>query len=120
MRHAVGVLLLLVSATSARGQDGASLYAQHCGSCHDLGLPRTPTRRVLSGLEPDRILAALETGTMHPGRATNRRRASRDRSLPDGQVCRRHACAAVPEDVRRQAVRHVGDAMERVGRHTRE
>src|SRR4029453_1078723 len=61
----IGWCLLIVSwATLARAQDGAGLYAQHCSRCHDGGLPRVPARRVLSGLEPERILAALETGTM--------------------------------------------------------
>jgi polyvinyl alcohol dehydrogenase (cytochrome) len=61
----IGWCLLIVSwATLAHAQDGAGLYAQHCSRCHDGGLPRVPGRRVLSGLEPERILASLETGTM--------------------------------------------------------
>jgi polyvinyl alcohol dehydrogenase (cytochrome) len=64
MRHAGCVLVLVLFAASARGQDGAGLYAQRCAQCHDTGLPRTPTRRVLNGLAPERILSALETGTM--------------------------------------------------------
>jgi polyvinyl alcohol dehydrogenase (cytochrome) len=58
------VLTFAMCAVPARGQDGASLYAQHCGRCHDAGLPRTPSRRVLTGLAPERIVAALDTGTM--------------------------------------------------------
>src|SRR5688572_17731558 len=61
----IGWGLLIVSwATLAHAQDGAGLYAEHCSQCHDGGLPRVPARRVLSALEPERILAALETGTM--------------------------------------------------------
>ena len=61
----IGWSLLIVSwATVAHAQDGAGLYAQHCSQCHDGGLPRVPGRRVLSGMEPERILASLETGTM--------------------------------------------------------
>src|SRR5262245_38268006 len=64
MRRIVWGLLIMSSATLAHAQDGAGLYARHCTQCHDSGLPRVPTRRVLSGMEPERILAALETGTM--------------------------------------------------------
>ena len=64
MRRIVWALLIVSWATLAHAQDGAGLYAQHCSQCHDGGLPRVPGRRVLSGMEPDRILAALETGTM--------------------------------------------------------
>ena len=61
----IGWCLLIVSwATLAHAQDGAGLHAEHCSRCHDGGLPRVPARRVLSGLEPERILASLETGTM--------------------------------------------------------
>jgi polyvinyl alcohol dehydrogenase (cytochrome) len=46
------------------GVDGAALYAQHCSRCHDLGLLRAPTRRVLREFAPERIVASLENGTM--------------------------------------------------------
>jgi mono/diheme cytochrome c family protein len=45
-------------------EDGGALYARYCARCHDVGLPRTPSRHVLNGVAPDRIVAALETGTM--------------------------------------------------------
>ncbi len=61
----VGCLLLVLSAaTPALAQDGGTLYALHCGGCHDGGQPRVPQRLALTHLAPDRIVAALETGTM--------------------------------------------------------
>jgi polyvinyl alcohol dehydrogenase (cytochrome) len=64
MRGAFFVLAFLIGVTPAWAQDGGSLYAQHCGRCHDLGLPRTPSRSVLGGLAPEQIVSALENGTM--------------------------------------------------------
>src|SRR5262245_5115460 len=64
MRRAFFVLAFLIGATPAWAQDGGALYAQHCGRCHDLGLPRTPSRSVLRGLPPEQIVSALESGTM--------------------------------------------------------
>ena len=50
---------------SASAQDGAALYAQHCASCHDRGqVARVPARDVIASLPPERIVAALVTGTM--------------------------------------------------------
>ena len=57
-------LMMSASAHAQAGADGGALYAQHCARCHDLGLPRTPTRHVLNGLAPERIVSALESGTM--------------------------------------------------------
>src|SRR5205823_11874458 len=48
----------------ARAQDGPSLYTTHCTRCHDGGSPRIPSRTMLAQLAPERIVAALETGTM--------------------------------------------------------
>ena len=49
----------------AIAQDGAALYAQRCASCHEGGqVARAPSRDVIAALAPDRIVAALETGTM--------------------------------------------------------
>ena len=45
--------------------DGAALYGQRCASCHEGGqVARAPARDVIAALPPDRIVAALETGTM--------------------------------------------------------
>jgi polyvinyl alcohol dehydrogenase (cytochrome) len=62
-----GVLALVLGflvAGSLRAQDGASLYERHCASCHDRGLDRAPSRGDLRALTPERILAAMESGTM--------------------------------------------------------
>jgi polyvinyl alcohol dehydrogenase (cytochrome) len=63
-RAAACVFVLVIGTASAWAQDGGALYAQHGSRCHDIAIPRTPGRRVLSGLEPDRIVSALESGTM--------------------------------------------------------
>ena len=55
---------ILVSAP-VQAQDGGALYAQRCASCHEGGqVARAPARDVIAALTPDRIVAALETGTM--------------------------------------------------------
>jgi polyvinyl alcohol dehydrogenase (cytochrome) len=62
-----GVLVLLFAfvAGSAHAQDGAALYARRCASCHDNGAAsRAPARDVIGALTADRIVGALETGTM--------------------------------------------------------
>jgi polyvinyl alcohol dehydrogenase (cytochrome) len=54
-----------VMAVPAFAQDGGTLYSQRCASCHEGGqVARAPSRDVIAALAPDRIVAALETGTM--------------------------------------------------------
>ena len=57
----------ILMATPAFAQDGAALYAQRCASCHEGSQPRVPTRDVIAALTPDRIVGALETGTIEAG-----------------------------------------------------
>ncbi|HZT75475.1 MAG TPA: PQQ-binding-like beta-propeller repeat protein [Vicinamibacterales bacterium] len=68
MRRASCVLAFVLMAGSAWAQtpapDGAALYSQYCGRCHDGGTPRTPPRRALAVMAPERIVGALETGSM--------------------------------------------------------
>ena len=64
-----GWLLLVftgaLSAGPAFAQDGAAVYARACVSCHEQGaVARAPSREVISALSVERILGALETGTM--------------------------------------------------------
>jgi polyvinyl alcohol dehydrogenase (cytochrome) len=60
---ACAALLLFVTA-SAAAEDGATLYRSLCASCHDKGTDRAPNRAALAAMTPDRVLAALESGTM--------------------------------------------------------
>src|SRR4051812_20402661 len=65
LRAAIVLPLFLVSAAPVFAQNGAALYAQRCVSCHEGGaVARAPARDVISALAPDRIVAALESGTM--------------------------------------------------------
>src|SRR5262245_12969175 len=68
LRHlltAVAVLIaIVVFAREGRAQDGALLYAANCSVCHDGGIVRAPQRRTLSEMTPERIVAALEGGSM--------------------------------------------------------
>jgi polyvinyl alcohol dehydrogenase (cytochrome) len=58
------LVAIVVFARDARAQDGALLYAASCSVCHDGGIVRAPQRRTLSEMTPERIVAALEGGSM--------------------------------------------------------
>ena len=71
-------LLLIVGTTPAAAQSGAALYKEHCASCHDAGADRAPTLELLRAMAPQRVLQALEFGSMVSmthGRTTAERRA---------------------------------------------
>src|SRR5207248_10245470 len=65
---AVAVTAVFAAAVSVRAQagpDGPSLYTTHCTRCHDAAFStRVPSRTMLAQLAPERIVAALESGTM--------------------------------------------------------
>ena len=54
----------LLSDCLAVGRSGEEVYAQTCATCHDNPTARTPTKQVISELEPSRIVQSLETGSM--------------------------------------------------------
>jgi len=56
--------LALASAGPTFAEDGASLYAQLCASCHEAGTDRAPDRDTLQAMSAERVLASLEAGTM--------------------------------------------------------
>jgi polyvinyl alcohol dehydrogenase (cytochrome) len=56
----LAVLFCLVLAA----EDGSSLYDRTCGSCHNGGNDRAPSRDALRSMSADRVLAAIETGPM--------------------------------------------------------
>src|SRR5215813_10123264 len=59
------VITAALSAGPACAQDGAAVYARACVSCHEQrAVARAPSREVISALSVDRIINALETGTM--------------------------------------------------------
>ncbi len=67
VRAGVGLALVLVSAGAASAQgapDGAELYKRSCAQCHDGGLNRAPARDAFRNMNPDRVLAAMESGSM--------------------------------------------------------
>jgi polyvinyl alcohol dehydrogenase (cytochrome) len=80
-----GLALLLTAAGTAAAQapastapDGAELYKRSCAQCHDAGVGRAPNREQFRAMLPDRVLSAMETGsmvTMANGRSAPERRA---------------------------------------------
>jgi len=64
MHGAACLALLFVSVVPLFAQDGASVYQAACGSCHDTGIDRAPTRSALMAMTPERVLASLESGSM--------------------------------------------------------
>src|SRR5579863_2648673 len=81
MRFWIGVLCfsVVLAASSAYGQDGATLYKDHCAICHEAGTSsdtRAPGRDVLGQMTPEQILQTLEKGAMK-AQAAERSRAQR-------------------------------------------
>src|SRR5688572_28165492 len=50
--------------TPPQAPDGADLYKRACAQCHDAGVGRAPNREQFLSMLPDRVLAAMETGSM--------------------------------------------------------
>lgn len=78
IRCAGPVALLLLSAGQLSAEDGATLYRRICAACHDTGIERAPGREAFRAMTPERVLAALETGSMismTSGRTAEERRA---------------------------------------------
>jgi polyvinyl alcohol dehydrogenase (cytochrome) len=89
MKGALGGLVLLLTVTTAAtasaqapapaaAPDGAELYKRACAQCHDAGVGRAPNRDQFRTMLPDRVLSAMETGsmvTMANGRSAPERRA---------------------------------------------
>src|SRR5262249_17862944 len=64
LRVALVCACIALAAPARDAQDGATLYQKNCGGCHDSGASRVPSRQALKRLSPERILLALESGTM--------------------------------------------------------
>jgi polyvinyl alcohol dehydrogenase (cytochrome) len=45
-------------------QPGAEIYASNCAVCHDGGMNRAPTRDLFAAMLPERVLYAMEAGSM--------------------------------------------------------
>jgi polyvinyl alcohol dehydrogenase (cytochrome) len=58
------LLGIVALAQSPTPPDGQALYQKNCASCHDGGVDRAPDRAAFKTLQPDRVLAAMETGPM--------------------------------------------------------
>jgi polyvinyl alcohol dehydrogenase (cytochrome) len=58
------LLLFVLGASTALGQDGASVYKAHCAMCHDAGGGRIPPVSALRAMSSSSILRALDTGLM--------------------------------------------------------
>ncbi|HLG58788.1 MAG TPA: PQQ-binding-like beta-propeller repeat protein [Vicinamibacterales bacterium] len=61
----------------AQAPDGAELYKRTCAMCHDTGANRAPNREAFTSMPAERVLSAMESGsmiTMANGRTAAERR----------------------------------------------
>jgi polyvinyl alcohol dehydrogenase (cytochrome) len=88
LRAAVTVAVLFWPViAAAQDVDAAGLYKRLCASCHDTGLNRAPQRDALLTMTAERVLAAMETGTMVT--MANNRTAAERRALAEFLAGRR-------------------------------
>src|SRR5207244_6161687 len=81
MRTLSCLALLLLAVATARAEDAAKIYQDSCASCHDTGANRAPARDTLRQMQPERVLAALESGAMIS--MANRRSPAERRALAE-------------------------------------
>lgn len=62
MRSVCLFVLILPRLISA--QDGATIFKDHCASCHDMPVGRVPPLSAIKGMSPQAIYAALTSGNM--------------------------------------------------------
>ena len=58
------VILLAPHALLAQAPDGEDLYRRSCATCHETGVNRAPNRDAFRSMPAERVLAAMETGSM--------------------------------------------------------
>jgi polyvinyl alcohol dehydrogenase (cytochrome) len=67
-RTAAAVCAVIAAAVTVSAQtpapDGAELYKRSCAQCHDAGVGRAPNREQFRAMLPDRVLSAMESGSM--------------------------------------------------------
>lgn len=63
MRY-VCIFAVLLVGIAAQAQDGATVYKDHCASCHNSAAPRVPPENALRALKLMQVLAALQNGVM--------------------------------------------------------
>jgi polyvinyl alcohol dehydrogenase (cytochrome) len=61
---ALALVVLVPAASRAQDLDGATFYKRSCAMCHDGGVNRAPVRDAFLSMTPERVLAAMETGSM--------------------------------------------------------
>jgi polyvinyl alcohol dehydrogenase (cytochrome) len=72
MRFCYGYLLALCALSAAlavaqdpeAAPDGAALYAQHCASCHSMGVSKAPQLALMQIMSPNSIVRAMQQGVM--------------------------------------------------------
>ncbi|HCU89291.1 MAG TPA: cytochrome C oxidase Cbb3 [Gammaproteobacteria bacterium] len=64
LRYGPIAMLCFSGQIFADDRDGMTVYKTECASCHDSNTPRTPPFSMLRELKTNRIVSALETGTM--------------------------------------------------------
>ena len=79
-RVVASLVFVLGSAPFLQAQtpDGAALYKRTCAQCHDTGANRAPNREAFLSMPAERVMSAMETGsmiTMANGRSAVERRA---------------------------------------------
>src|SRR5262245_21900278 len=75
------IAAFLAAAPIAAAEEPATIYQGSCASCHDTGVNRAPTRETLRQMQPERVLAALESGAMIS--MANRRSPAERRALAE-------------------------------------